>query len=252
MEFLIAIIVSLAINIILFIPAFIFKTDKLTDLSYSLSFIALSIIMFLTSEMTLFHIILLSIILLWAIRLGTYLLIRIQKMKKDSRFDGVRENFFKFLKFWLLQAIAVWVILLPSIATFSIESPILNILAYVGLAIYLLGLIIESFADYQKYTFINNEDNKGMWIDSGLWKYSRHPNYLGEMMVWIGVYIFTLSSLTGRLPFIMLASPLFIILLLIFGSGIPMLEKSANKRWGDNPKYQEYKKRVGVLLPKIL
>jgi steroid 5-alpha reductase family enzyme len=173
-------------------------------------------------------------------------------MKKDSRFDGVRENFFKFLKFWLLQAIAVWVILLPSIATFSIESPILNILAYVGLAIYLLGLIIESFADYQKYTFINNEDNKGMWIDSGLWKYSRHPNYLGEMMVWIGVYIFTLSSLTGILPFIMLASPLFIILLLIFGSGIPMLEKSANKRWGDNPKYQEYKKRVGVLLPKIL
>jgi len=251
MEFIIAIIVSLAINITLFIPAFIYKTDKLTDLSYSISFIILALITFLGSTGTLFHIVLLSIITIWALRLGIYLLIRIRKISRDKRFDGVRENFWKFLKFWVLQALAVWVILLPSISIFSIEEPVFNTLAYIGLTIWLLGLIIETFADYQKYTFINNEKNKGMWIDSGLWKYSRHPNYLGEMMIWIGVYIFTLSSLVGILPFVMLASPLFIIFLLLFGSGIPMLEKGADKRWGDNPKYQAYKKRVGVLLPKL-
>lgn len=251
MEFLIALLISLVINLTLFIPAFVYKTDKLTDLSYSISFVILSVIMFILSEGTIFHVILLSIIILWALRLGIYLTIRIRKISRDKRFDGIRDNFFRFIKFWILQAIAVWIILLPSIVTFSIESPILNTIAYMGLIFWILGLIMETIADYQKYTFINSEDNNGLWIESGLWKYSRHPNYLGEMLVWIGVYIFTFSSLTGIMSLIMLVSPLFIILLLIFGSGIPMLEKSANKRWGDNPNYVNYKKRVGVLLPKL-
>lgn len=240
--------ISLAIQVVLFIPAFKFKTDKLTDLSYGLTFVLLSLISFLSSDMTFPKLLLLSMITVWGLRLGIYLFIRINKTKKDSRFDEIRIDFMKFLSFWILQGISVFVILIPSLLFFQTATEF-SLLSLLGLGLWLTGLVIEAFADQQKFSFINNERNKGKWINVGLWKISRHPNYLGEILCWVGIYLYTYSSLSTIYRPIGLISPLFISILLLFVSGIPKLEEKADKKWGNNQKYQEYKKKTSVLIP---
>lgn len=237
-------------NILMFIPAYLFKTDKLTDLSYSISFIIASVYLFLNSSQNLVHTILLIMILIWAIRLGTYLFIRINKTGKDSRFDEMRESFFGFLKFWLLQGVSVWVILLAAIISFSTKNIDFSILHSLGIAVWFIGLLIETVADYQKFKFKNNPENKGKWTDVGLWKRSRHPNYFGEMLIWIGIFIY--CAIYSPLPNILieLISPIYIILILLFVSGVPMLEKKYNKKYGDNPEYKKYKENTNLIIIK--
>ena len=240
--------ISLAIQIALFIPAFKFKTDKLTDLSYGLTFVLLAMIAFLLSDMSSPKLLLLLMITAWGLRLGIYLFIRINKTKKDSRFDEIRIDFIKFLSFWVLQGISVFVILIPSLLFFQTISAF-SLLSLFGFGVWFLGLVIEAFADQQKFSFINNEKNKGKWVNVGLWKYSRHPNYLGEILCWVGIYLYTYGSLSAAYRLIGLLSPLFIIILLLFVSGVPKLEEKADKKWGDNKDYQKYKKKTAVLIP---
>jgi steroid 5-alpha reductase family enzyme len=242
--------ISLAIQIALFIPAFKFKTDKLTDLSYGLTFVLLAVIAFIQSDMVFPKLLLLIMISVWGIRLGAYLFIRINKTKKDSRFDEIRIDFFKFLSFWVLQGVSVFVILLPSLFFFQSITAIFP-LSFLGLGIWVIGILTEGFADQQKFAFINNPKNKGKWVNIGLWKYSRHPNYLGEILCWVGIYLYTYSSLSTIYRLIGLLGPLFIITLLLFVSGIPKLEEKADKKWGSNKEYQEYKKKTAVLIPFI-
>lgn len=247
--------ISILIQIMMFIPAFLLKTDKLTDFSYGLSFIILSIVAFISSTAkqagssasTAGKAILLAMIILWALRLGIYLVVRIRKIKKDNRFDGIRESFFKFLQFWILQGISVWVILIPSLLYFNSQA-YLGILSLAGFIVWASGLCIEAVADMQKYRFSNNPKNKGKWIDSGLWRYSRHPNYFGEILCWIGIFIFTLNSLAAVQRLIALIGPVFISSLLIFVTGIPKLEKSADNKWGKDKAYIEYKRNTSVLV----
>lgn len=251
MEFLaFTLLISLGINFLMFLPAFYFKTDKLTDISYAATFIAIALFMVFNTEITFGKTILLLMIITWAVRLGGYLLMRIRKIGRDKRFDDMRESFLRFGRFWVLQAVSVWVIMISSTLFFA-NTLNLTTLSLVGFIVWLAGLLIEGFADYQKFKFSNNPNNKGKWIEEGLWKYSRHPNYLGEIMVWVGVYLFAYPSLSGMEILVGLASPVFIIVLLLFVSGIPILEKSSDKKWGDRKDYQDYKKRVGVLLPKF-
>jgi len=119
----------------------------------------------------------------------------------------------------------------------------------VGVVLWLIGLVVEAVADWQKFQFIQNKKNKDKWIQSGIWKYSRHPNYFGEIMVWFGVYVFVVSGLTGSEQLFAMASPLFITFLLLFVSGVPLLEKSADAKWGKEPAYKKYKKSTSILLP---
>ncbi len=244
-----ALALSIGFNIALFIPAFIYKTDKLTDLSYSLSFIILAVFGFLGSVQKPLDILLFIMVLVWAARLGGFLFIRIQKIKRDKRFDDKRDNFGKFLSFWLLQAVTVTIVMTSALMAFNSygQKPI-GYSAIVGLIIFLTGLLLEATADAQKYRF-NNHNKSGTWIDEGVWRISRHPNYLGEMLVWIGVYIVAFSTLTTGERIVGLISPGFIIILLLFVSGIPLLEKAADKKWGQNQKYQDYKKSVPTLIP---
>ncbi len=227
---------AIGFNVLMFIPAFFLKTDKLTDLSYSLTFIFVILYVFFSKPFSIGSFMILAMVLIWAIRVGLFLFIRIHKQKKDDRFDVMRKSFFKFLGFWLLQGLTVWVVLIPSILY---ESKFYVI----GIFIWLAGLLIEGFADKQKFDFKNNLKNKGKFIQSGIWKYSRHPNYFGEMLCWIGVYIFAGVWLWG------IFSPLYIILLLMFVSGIPLLEEKANKKWGKDKIYQKYKKTTSLLIP---
>jgi len=240
--------VSLIIQIILFVPAFIYKTDKLTDLSYSISFFILAGFAFWQSTRETTHILLFVMITLWAIRLGTYLFIRIKKINRDKRFDGIRESFIRFLKFWIGQGIVVWLVMISSILYFN-QTAEMNYLTWLGLVLWFIALVVETIADWQKYVFINNPGNKNQWIESGLWKYSRHPNYFGEILHWIAIYIFVISGMGVMDSLIALVSPIFIIIVIVFATGLPMLEKGADKKWGDNHSYLEYKKRTSILIP---
>lgn len=239
---LLAFIVAMAIQYVLFLPAYFFRTDKLTDLSYGISFIALALLFFKFSTGNL---LLVGMILLWALRLIVYLVMRIHHMKRDERFDGMRENLARFLRFWTLQGVAVFLIMLGPLIYLDVGTTF----SIAGLVVSLIGLSIETIADYQKFMFKKNTMNKNRWIDTGLWRYSRHPNYLGEMLVWVGIYLFIFPGLTLSDRLIAAISPLFIIGLLLFVSGIPLLEKRADEKWGKNRAYLRYKASTPVLIP---
>ena len=230
--------------------AVIAKSDKLTDLSYGLTFIivALSATYINSSSHTPQYIILIAIIL-WGLRLSVYLFIRILKIKKDRRFDKIRENRTRFAQFWLFQALSIWIITLPAVAALSSKIEVKNYFLFsLGIIVFSVGFIIETIADMQKYRFKSNPKNKDKWIESGLWKYSRHPNYFGEMLVWWGLY-FASIPLIGALGPIFAIGPLYISFLLIKVSGIPLLEESNKKKYKDNKKYLEYIKRTSILIP---
>lgn len=252
-DFLIVFGVIFISQILFFIYAFINRTDKVTDLSYGLTFIFGSLTAYILNfqYVSIFQTVLLILVSIWGVRLATYLFIRVLKVGKDERFDGVRENLKKFGSFWLIQAISVFIILLPTTyILLSKQEMVFNPFSYFGMLLTLLGILLEGLADYQKYVFKNIESNRGKWIESGVWKYSRHPNYLGEIMVWVGIFIYALPFLNG-LALITILSPIFITSLLLFFSGIPTLEKKYDIKYAEDIEYLKYKKNTGILLPKI-
>jgi steroid 5-alpha reductase family enzyme len=241
---------ALGLNMTMFLFAFKYKTDKLTDLSYSLTFIGIALFGYIRNDFSVAQWVVFTVVMLWAIRLGSYLFIRINAIGKDARFDEMRDKFWLFLRFWLLQSITVWIVMLP--ASFLFQSNVATSLStsvFIGACISIFGIVFEGIADIQKFRFIQNKENKGKWVDIGLWKYSRHPNYFGEMMVWYGVYLASFSWLSNVNAYISVLSPLYITFLLVGVSGIPLLEKSADKKWGSNKKYKEYVQNTSVLIP---
>lgn len=246
--FLETLIIAFVINTVFFIYAFIRKTDVVTDLSYSLSFfLATTYIYMVHAEKNLVQTMLLVIVVLWALRLGSYLLSRILATKTDHRFDDKRDSFVRFGIFWLLQATAVWVILLP--VTFAMGSKGLVIdmpFLIAGFVISIFGLIYETVADYQKNTF--KKKNPKTLITSGLWATSRHPNYFGEVLVWWGTLITVLPYLSGPL-FLVALGPVFITVLLLFVSGVNLLEKSWKEKYGKEAYYQEYIRQTSLFIP---
>jgi steroid 5-alpha reductase family enzyme len=130
------------------------------------------------------------------------------------------------------------------------SAPALGIWDAVGLSIWLLGFSIEVVADNQKTVFNTEPNNKGKWIDSGLWSYSRHPNYLGEILLWTGIACFGISCFTG-LERVAWISPIFIYLLLTKLSGIPILDRRALEKWSDDIEYQKYRDNTPALFPRL-
>lgn len=252
-NFIIVFLVILVLQVLFFIYAVIKKTDVVTDLSYGLAFVigAFASLLLGYSYISIFKWLLFLLIAIWGIRLAGFLFVRILKMGKDRRFDGIREVPLKFASFWILQAITVFIILLPSIYTLLLPLNMeMNIFSYIGFLIAILGILIESVADMQKFVFKNKEENTGKWISSGLWKYSRHPNYLGEILMWFGVFIYVLPYLNGLAIFTFI-SPVYITYLLLFVSGVSRLEKEYKERYGGNSQFEEYVRKTGLLLPKI-
>ncbi len=248
--YLLTFILAFAIQIIFFLFANAFKTDKVTDLAYGLTFVFLAWFILLTrSSLEPVQVILTWMVTLWGVRLAVYLFIRILKMGEDKRFDQIRKGFVSFLKFWLFQALTIWVIMLPS--TYILSQPQLihfNLTFWTGIIIFCLGLLIETVADWQKFVFKNNPINKGKWIESGIWKYSRHPNYFGEMTLWWGIFILTLGW-QNSWSYLTIIGPIFITFILLKVSGIPLLEKRYEKKYKDNPDYQAYKNSTNLLIP---
>jgi steroid 5-alpha reductase family enzyme len=246
---LLSLIIALAINAILFLIAFRRQSDKLTDISYALSFIALVLFAFLRARQHgVYAYLLTAMVCAWGIRIGGFLLYRVMRKGKDNRFDSMRQHFWRFGRFWLGQALTVWLLMFP--VSFALQrTGKLQALVYIGLVVWTIGLVVESIADFQKYEFSTNLDNKGKWIDQGIWHYSRHPNYFGEIAIWIGVYLVCLVAMSPSEAIAALISPILITTLLLFVSGVPVLEKSADKRWGELTSYQQYKSSTSLLIP---
>jgi steroid 5-alpha reductase family enzyme len=241
--------IALALNGAFFVIAAVRRTDVVTDLSYSLTFAVLAVVLLPTGAAEPVQLVASLFVLVWAVRLGAYLFRRILRMKVDHRFDGMRDEPLRFARFWLLQAVTVAVVMLPvSYLLDRDDPPGLGAWSVAGGAVWLAGLLIEAVADAQKSAFKAKEANRGRFISSGLWRYSRHPNYFGEILVWWGVFVYVLPALHGA-AYAVVAGPLFITLLLLFVSGIPLLEKGADERYGDDPAYRDYKRRTSILVP---
>ena len=243
-------VVSLTINAICFAIAYYFQTDKLTDIAYALSFFLINAILVLQGQnIDAYHVILVAMIAIWAVRLGSFLLYRITKLGRDNRFDAMRGNIMRFGFFWLSQALTAWVLMLPVAFVITSSRPPAWPLALLGLLVWAIGLGVEAVADLQKLRFRFARSRPTPWITSGIWRYARHPNYFGEIAIWLGVYIYSLSALGLPEQVVGAASPLVITGLLLFVSGVPILEKSADTRWGKQAAYQKYKHHTNLLLP---
>jgi steroid 5-alpha reductase family enzyme len=242
--------VAAGVNAAFFAVAAIRKTDLVTDLSYSLSFAVLALALPDAGAHRPLQLIAALMVLLWAFRLGGYLFGRILRIKVDHRFDELRERPLRFARFWLLQAVSVAVIMLPvSYLLDRDHPPGFGGWAVAGAATWLAGLVIETVSDAQKSAFKGMERNSGHFVSSGLWRYSRHPNYFGELLVWWGLFVYAVPFLHGA-AFAVAIGPVFLTLLLLFVSGIPPLERSARAKYGDDPAYLEYRRRTSVLVPR--
>ncbi len=249
MDILLPLGISVGINAIFFAFAAALRTDKVTDFSYSLSFVVLTVVLFIWGRGLLFtQIVTAALICAWGIRLGAYLFTRILKTGVDHRFDDIRNRPLRFARFWLLQALTVWVVMLPAIRIFSrFGSGKVHWISIVGFALGVVGFAIEVVSDAQKSAFKKDPANRNHFIASGLWRYSRHPNYFGESLLWWGLFIAAVPFLSGW-DFLVAIGPLYLMLLLLFVSGVPLLEKSATTRYGKDAEYLEYKRRTSVFL----
>ncbi|MCX7775731.1 MAG: DUF1295 domain-containing protein [Rectinemataceae bacterium] len=244
---LVALVISIAVNAVFFLLASLRKTDVVTDLSYGMSFLltslALAWIKGAHGVVGLFPFIAVA---LWSIRLAGYLFRRILIIKVDHRFDGRREDPARFARFWVLQALSTALIMLPVIMLAEVPPSGFSMLHLLGALIWLAGFLIETVADEQKFRFkrAHPED----FVMDGLWSWSRHPNYFGEILVWWGLWVYALPSLNGWMH-IAAAGPLYITALLLFVSGIPPLEKEARRKYGNRSDYQAYVARTSLLVP---
>lgn len=235
---------------LVFIPSYIFETEHYFDLTGSLTYVSVTLLAILfTVDISLRDILLALFVWIWAFRLGSFLFIRVKKAGSDGRFDLMKKDFWWFLMTWTIQGLWVFLTLAMALAAITSESKMAtDIFAVVGTLIWIFGFSIEVVADQQKTNFKDDPNNKDKFITVGLWSWSRHPNYFGEMVLWIGIAVIAFPVLIGW-QLVALISPIFVIFLLTRISGITMLESRGYKKWKDDPAYIDYLERTSVLVP---
>ena len=248
--------ICLGIQWLAWIPASLAKSERYYDLTGGLTYLTVvGITLWAGSQSespSARELIVSLLVVIWALRLSSFLYLRIHRAGKDGRFDRLKTSPIRFLVPWTIQGLWVFLTMIVVIVINSQAEPApeLGIWDAIGLLIWLLGFSIEVIADNQKSAFNANSENQGKWIDSGLWSYSRHPNYLGEIMLWTGIACFGISCFSGmeRLAWI---SPIFIYLLLTKISGVPILDRRGLEKWGDQPEYHKYREGTPTLLPRL-
>ena len=238
------------------IPASMMKTERFYDLTGGLTYLTvLGFSLWAGSQYeppSPREFIVSLLVVVWSLRLSSFLYFRIHRTGKDGRFDQLKTSPIRFLVPWTLQGLWVFLTMIVVIVINSQADSAsqLGIWDGIGLSIWILGFGIETIADNQKTVFNKESNNQGKWIDSGLWSYTRHPNYLGEILLWIGIAFFGISCFTG-LERVAWISPIFTYILLTKISGIPILNKRALEKWGDNPEYQKYRDNTPALFPRL-
>ena len=234
-----------------FIPAFLYQTERYYDLIGSLTYIsAIALVLLCSGEVDLRQMLIAFFILIWAARLGSFLFSRIARDGGDSRFDKIKPSALLFFRTWMLQGLWVTVTAGAALAALSSGRSVpLNIVDGIAMALWLSGFAVEVIADRQKRQF-RQAQGSDAFITAGLWSLSRHPNYFGEIILWTGIALLTFPVLDGG-QYLTLVSPLFVYLLLVRISGIPLLERKANRRWGNDPAYITYRKNTPALVPRL-
>ena len=248
-----AVVLAFTIQWVAFLPAYIFQTEKFYDLTGSLTYLtvmwyALALTSNHFSDLSISNITIVLLITIWALRLGSFLFMRIHKDGEDKRFRTIKPSATQFFMTWTLQGLWVSLCSMCALTAISSDSGIVaNALFYLGLGLFIFGFGTEVIADKQKTAFRSIPENRDKFITTGLWAKSRHPNFFGEIVLWTGIAVMSFSSLTG-LQYLTLISPVFTYLLLVYVSGVRMLEAQADKKWGDNEEYIRYKTDTPVLI----
>ncbi len=239
------------VNWLAFIPAFLKRTQAFYDLVGSITNITVILIsVLLTPTVDSRSWLLAVLVILWAGRLGYFLVSRVRLDGEDRRFQEIKISLLRFLLAWTLQGLWVTFTLAAALAaiTSTVKVP-LGFFAMIGFLLWLAGFMVEVVADHQKRAFKAKPENKDRFIRTGLWAWSRHPNYFGEIILWIGVAMIAFPVLRGW-QYVTLASPVFVAILLTRISGISMLEAHADKKWGGQPEYESYKAETSSLIPR--
>ena len=251
----ICLIISFVLHWVAFIPSYLARTEKFYDIAGTVAYLSvLATASYLTvissnSNLQLRSIIAIILVLIWALRLGLFLFVRVLRAGEDRRFREVKQNFSKFLVWWSVSAL--WVFLTAANALTMIINNVSfadDFFFYFGLSLWSLGFSFEAIADEQKRRFKSDKKNKDAFISTGLWGLSRHPNYFGEILLWVGMAVIALPTLIGW-QYVTLISPIFIYFLLTRVSGVNLLEERANQKWGGTEEYESYVKKTPVLIP---
>ncbi len=231
-----------------FIASVIKKRNDIADIAWGLGYIILSIYLFISYPASPVNLLLYSLVTAWGLRLSLHIYYRNKNKPEDFRYKAWREQWRKsfylrsYLQVFLLQGIFLLVIISPVIHAAVSTFVQWNVFTWIGLCCWGIGFYFQTVADWQLAVFKSNQKNKDLIIQTGLWKYSRHPNYFGEILMWWSIFIITIPFANS---FYFIISPLTITLLLVFVSGIPLLEK----KYKGNAAFEDYKKRTGVLIP---
>jgi len=241
---------AFAMQWIAFVPAFVLRSERFYDLTGSVTYVTVAALALAAGrQIDARSLVVLVLIVVWAGRLGTFLALRVRAAGKDARFDSIKRSFVRFLLAWTLQGLWVSLTLSAALAamTATARQP-WGAWGWIGLCVWATGFGIEAVADEQKRRFRADPAHRGTFIDRGLWRWSRHPNYFGEIVLWVGVALVAVPVLTGW-QWVGLISPLFVILLLTRISGIPLVEARADEKWGGQEDYEAYKRATSVLVP---
>lgn len=240
--------IAFVIQWLAFVPAYWQQTEHFYDLTGSLSYATVALLALWAADAHPRAWLLAVLICLWCARLGSFLFRRVRRDGKDGRFDDIKPDWSRFLLAWTLQGLWVFMTLLAALIAMTDSQPAsLDFWALIGAGIWLGGFAIEAIADAQKSAFRANPANRGRFIDTGLWAWSRHPNYFGEILLWIGICVIAIPSFNGW-QWLGLLSPLFVAWLITRISGIPMLEKRADEKWAGQSDYVQYKATTPILL----
>lgn len=243
------IIIIVAVTI-LWIISVIITNASIVDLFWGLGFVITNTYYFLwTGDTTTTKWLLFVMVTIWGLRLTIYLSFRNIGKGEDFRYQKFRNDYgptrywwISYFQVFLLQGLLIWFISLPLMATnFLSKDDSLNIISYVGIIIWLIGLVFEAGGDYQLTRFKANPLNKGKVLNKGFWKYTRHPNYFGDSAVWWGFGLFSLS-VGGYWQVIGSIAMTFLIIRV---SGVILLEKTLS----DKPGYNEYVRRTSPFIP---
>ena len=241
-----------AIQIIVFIPSFIFRTEHYYDLTGGITYISTVVMALILKNsyqgIDLISLLLGSMVIIWATRLSSFLFLRVKKSGEDVRFKKIKHSFSWFLMTFMLQGMWVFMCIFPALIVISSFNSEINNYAIVGSIVWLFGFLFEIIADNQKSNF--NKFNKGEFISSGLWSITRHPNYFGEFILWLGITIASLGYIDNY-KYVLLLTPIFVHLLLTRVSGVNLLEDIGEKRWGNSKEYQKYKEKTPLFFPKL-
>ena len=230
-----------------FIVACLLRRNDVADIAWGIGFVLMSWLAFSFSEMSLRSVLVNICVTIWGLRLTWHITRRNLKKPEDSRYATWRaewKHFYlrSYLQIFMLQGFFLYIILLPALFIHASAPAPVHLLDALGVVIWLIGFMFESVGDRQLKDFLKDPANKGKIMDKGLWAYSRHPNYFGEVLQWWGIF---LCAVTLPYGFVTIIGPLLITFLILFVSGVPMLER----KYAGRPDFEAYKKKTSIFVP---